>query len=59
MPQVIQTERTYYSLNALMREIDGARVWAGLHWRHSMRHGNQIGRKVASHVVRSFFRPIP
>ncbi len=59
VPQVIQTERTYYSLNALMREIDDARVWAGLHWRHSMRHGDQIGRKVASHVVRSFFRPIP
>ena len=59
VPQVIQTERTYYSLNALMREIDDARVWAGLHWRHSMRNGNQIGRKVASHVVRNFFRPIP
>ncbi len=59
VPQVIQTERTYYSLNALMREIDDARVWAGLHWRHSMRNGDQIGRKVASHVVRNFFRPIP
>lgn len=59
VPQVIQTERTYYRLNALMREVDDARVWAGLHWRHSMRHGDQIGRKVASHVVRRFFRPIP
>ena len=59
VPQVVQTERTYYSLNALMREIDDARVWAGLHWRHSMRNGDQIGRKVASHVVRNFFRPIP
>jgi hypothetical protein len=59
VPQVIQTERTYHSLNALMREIDDARVWAGLHWRHSMRNGDQIGRKVASHVIRNFFRPIP
>jgi hypothetical protein len=59
VPQVIQTERTYYSFNALMREVDDARVWAGLHWRHSMRHGDQIGRKVASHVVRRFFRPAP
>lgn len=58
VPQVIQTDRTYYSLNALMREVDDARVWAGLHWRHSMRHGGQVGRKVASHVVRKFFRPI-
>lgn len=59
VPQVVQTERTYDSLNALTREIDDARVWAGLHWRHSMRHGDQIGRKVASHVVQNFFRPIP
>ena len=57
VPQLVQTERTYHDLNALMREIDDARVWAGLHWRHSMRHGDQIGRKVARHVVANFFRP--
>jgi hypothetical protein len=57
VPQLVQTERTYYDLNALMREIDDARVWAGLHWRHSMRHGDQIGRKVARHVVTNFFQP--
>ena len=57
VPQVVQTERTYRDLNALMREIDNARVWAGLHWRHSMRHGGQIGRKVAKHVCDNFFRP--
>jgi hypothetical protein len=59
VPQVVQTLRTYTDLNALMREIDSARVWAGLHWRHSTRHGGQIGRKVARHVVRNFFRPTP
>lgn len=57
VPQVVHAERTYYDLNALMREIDDARVWAGLHWRHSMRHGDLIGRKVAKHVVDGFFRP--
>jgi hypothetical protein len=57
VPQLVQAERTYKDLNALTREIDDARVWAGLHWRHSMRHGDQIGRKVARHVVRNFFRP--
>ena len=58
VPQVVQTERTYENLNALMREIDDARVWAGLHWRHSLRHGAQIGRGVASHVVQNFFQPV-
>ena len=57
VPQVQQTTRTYYDLNALMREIDDARVWSGLHWRHSMRQGDKIGRTVARHVVRNFFRP--
>ena len=57
VPQLVQTERTYHDLNAITREIDDARVWAGLHWRHSMRDGDQIGRRVARHVVTHFFRP--
>jgi hypothetical protein len=59
IPQLVTTERTYYDMNSLMREIDDARVWAGLHWRHSMRHGDQIGRKVAKHVCDNFFVPVP
>jgi hypothetical protein len=59
VPQLVHSERTYSSLNAVTREIDDARVWAGLHWRHSMRHGDKIGRKVARHVVTSFFLPAP
>jgi hypothetical protein len=59
VPQVVQTERTYHDLDDIMREIDNARVWAGLHWRYSMLDGDQIGRRVARHVVRNFFRPVP
>jgi hypothetical protein len=51
-------ERTYHDLKALAREIDDARVWAGLHWRHSMRHGAKIGHEVARHVSRNFFKPL-
>jgi hypothetical protein len=58
-PQLVQTERTYADMNAVMREIYDARVWAGLHWRHSMHHGGEIGRKVAKHVCDSFFKPAP
>ena len=56
-PLAMQKERTYYDLNALMREVDDARVWGGLHWRHTMRDGAQVGRKVAQHVTRNFFQP--
>jgi PAP2 superfamily len=59
IPQLVRTQRTYYDLNALMREIYDARVWAGLHWRHSMMHGAQIGRKVAGYVCDNFFQPLP
>ena len=31
---------------------------AGLHWRHSIKHGEKIGREVTRHVVRNFFRPV-
>ena len=41
VPQVVQAERTYRNVNVLMREVVNARVWGGLHWRHSMRHGAQ------------------
>jgi hypothetical protein len=58
VPQVVQAERTHGNLNALMREVVDARVWAGLHWRHSMQHGAQVGRKVAAFVTKRFFKPI-
>ncbi|MCC6362717.1 MAG: vanadium-dependent haloperoxidase [Bryobacterales bacterium] len=57
IPQLVKTERTYTNLNAVMRELENARVWAGLHWRHSMYHGADIGRQVARHVCDNFFQP--
>ena len=59
VPNVVQTARTYDRLNAILHDVTNARIWAGLHWRHSMRHGAQIGRHVAAHVSRHFFRPVP
>jgi hypothetical protein len=58
VPQLVQAERTYEHLNGIMREVTNARVWGGLHWRHSVSHGAQIGRQVAAHVSRHFFRPL-
>jgi hypothetical protein len=57
VPQLVQVERTYHNLDAITREVDDARVWSGLHWRHSMRDGDRIGRDVARHVVKHYFRP--
>ena len=57
VPRLVRTERTYEHLNKLEQEIGNARIWGGLHWRHSIRHGAQIGRHVAAHVTRHFFVP--
>ena len=57
VPQVRQTARTYTDLTAIVREIENARVWAGLHWRHSTVDGARIGHQVAAHVSQEFFGP--
>jgi vanadium-dependent haloperoxidase-like protein len=57
VPQLVQTQRTYKSLNAIVDDVENARVWAGLHYRNSMTEGADLGRKVAEHVTGGFFRP--
>jgi hypothetical protein len=57
VPQLVQTQRTYKDLNALMADVDNARVWAGLHYRNSMHEGAALGRQIAQHVMDSYFRP--
>lgn len=58
VPAIVRTERTYDNLNTLMREIGDARVWAGLHWRHAIQDGMKIGRRVAAHVGKHYFKPV-
>jgi hypothetical protein len=57
VPEVVQTERTYKSLRALMDDVEDARVWAGLHYRNSMHEGDVLGRQIADHVTKNYFRP--
>jgi PAP2 superfamily len=58
VPQLIQTTRTYQNLIAMRNEAGDARVWAGLHWRHSLDDGDQIGIGVAKRVYDNYFRPV-
>ena len=58
VPALNQTEYTYDQLNALMRDVDDARVYGGLHWRQSLRHGAQVGRRVSAYVTRHHFGAI-
>jgi hypothetical protein len=50
---VTGTSRTYPRLTDTAREVLDARVWAGLHFRNSMRDGARLGRRVADLVGRT------
>jgi hypothetical protein len=58
VPALTQTEYTYDQLNSLMRDVEDARVFGGLHWRQSLRHGAQVGRRVSAYVTRHYFGAI-
>jgi hypothetical protein len=49
--------RTYDKFNDIEKEIVDARVFGGMHFRHSCMNGAQLGRKVAKNLVDNFFRP--
>jgi hypothetical protein len=49
--------RTYDKFNDIEKEIVDARVFGGMHFRHSAMNGAQLGRKVAKNLVDNFFRP--
>ena len=48
--------RTYDKFNDIEKEIVDARVFGGMHFRHSAMNGAQLGRKVAKNLVDNFFR---
>ena len=45
--------------NDLRREIIGARLWAGLHYRFSSEAGIDLGRSVAKYDLKHAFQPVP
>jgi hypothetical protein len=49
--------RYYANANDLTREIIDARVWAGIHFRHSDITGANLGRKVAHWTLKRYFLP--
>jgi hypothetical protein len=55
VPQLVQSERTYVGLNTITREIADARVWAGLHWRNSVKDGERLGARVARYALKHRF----
>jgi hypothetical protein len=52
------TTRTFDNTDDLMKEIIDARIFGGMHYRHSVEDGLVVGKKVTKWVARNHFRPV-
>lgn len=55
---ITNTTRTFNNTDDLIREIIDARVFGGMHYRTSGKHGTLIGKKVVKWMNQFYFRPI-
>ena len=55
---VTGTTRQYSRFSDVLREVQDARIWAGLHFRFSTVDGARLGKQVARLVARHHFRPL-
>jgi hypothetical protein len=54
---ITHTSHTFSNLQDVVREVDNARVFGGMHYRHSVLQGNVLGRLVATYVCMNNFQP--
>lgn len=55
---VTNTTHTFTCTDQLVREVEDARIYAGFHYHHSVIQGKRLGRRVAHHLVRRYFRRV-
>ena len=53
---VTQTTHTFDNTNELVKEVENARIYGGMHYRHSVKDGRTLGGKVADQILNKFFR---
>jgi hypothetical protein len=58
VPQIVKETRPYAGVADIVSEVDNARIWGGLHYRHSMNDGVAQGIAVARHVLGARFRAL-
>jgi hypothetical protein len=50
--------RYYTHVNEIHAEEANARVWGGMHWRHSTEVGTRVGRRVGTYTAAHLLRPL-
>lgn len=53
---VTQTTHTFDNTKDLVTEVENARIYAGFHYRHSVKDGRTLGGKVAHRLLKKFFK---
>jgi hypothetical protein len=54
---VTNTVREMHSMRQLRKEVEDGRVYAGIHFRHSVIEGEKLGVKVAEQAFQNYFTP--
>jgi hypothetical protein len=49
--------RSYTSFSQIEKEMEDARVWAGIHFRSTDEDSTELGRKIGAHAVANYLRP--
>ena len=57
VPGLTHPVRTYGSFSDALMEVLSARIYGGMHYRHSTRVGANVGRQVSRFTTGHFFRP--
>ena len=50
--------RNYVSVKEIHAEEGNARVWGGMHWRHSTEVGTSLGSRVGKYTATHLLRPL-
>jgi hypothetical protein len=55
---VTGTTHSFNSFEDVVTEVDNARIYGGMHYRHSVKQGNRLGRRVTEYVLTHHFKAI-
>ena len=53
---VTGTTHTFTNFEDVVREVDNARVYGGMHYRNSTKQGNRLGSRVVEYMLKHHFR---
>jgi hypothetical protein len=53
---VTGTMHVFDSFEEVVREVDNARIYGGMHFHHSVKEGNRLGRMVTEFILKHHFR---